>query len=369
MPLLKFLVRLGIGAALVVYLIHEHEVPFEEIADRLLQLPLWALLLALLLNLAGQSLCAFRWSLVAALAGHATSFRVLWPIYFSGMFFNTCLPTSIGGDVLRVVGMARHTGSKSKALASVFMDRNVGMAALLALGLSSALVSGASIQVTLSTYFQEPLVLDLWPLFLLLLLGYILANLVLFSPHWYPRVERQVLRRLPTALHAKIEKLHTALQAYRRSCAHYGTAFLLSLAYQASEALLVWVLARGLGLELPFWVFGALVMFQAVAGLEAHRMCEYPVEAKPLAMELTVERILPDAAGLIRVPEAPGLGMTPNLQVVRQYLVDTEIKIGGKVLQASALACSTESFFLQPRSGQDFWPTAYALPPKASTQF
>ena len=108
---------------------------------------------------------------------------------------------------------------------------------------------------------------------------------------------------------------------------------------------------------------------QPFAGLEAHRMCEYPVEAKPLAMELTVERILPDAAGLIRVPEAPGLGMTPNLQVVRQYLVDTEIKIGGKVLQASALACSTESFFLQPRSGQDFWPTAYALPPKASTQF
>jgi hypothetical protein len=32
------------------------------------------------------------------------------------------------------------------------------------------------------------------------------------------------------------------------------------------------------------------------------------------------------------VPEAPGLGLTPDLNAVRKYLVDVEIKVGGRVL-------------------------------------
>ena len=45
--------------------------------------------------------------------------------------------------------------------------------------------------------------------------------------------------------------------------AYHTVNVLLHLA----NILLVYVLARGLGLDLPFWVFGAMVTFQAVAGL------------------------------------------------------------------------------------------------------
>jgi L-alanine-DL-glutamate epimerase-like enolase superfamily enzyme len=71
---------------------------------------------------------------------------------------------------------------------------------------------------------------------------------------------------------------------------------------------------------------------QPYAGLREHEICEYPVELKPLARDLTHEQLLPDANGQINVPEAPGLGMTLNFATLRQYLVDTEIKVGGKVL-------------------------------------
>jgi L-alanine-DL-glutamate epimerase-like enolase superfamily enzyme len=71
---------------------------------------------------------------------------------------------------------------------------------------------------------------------------------------------------------------------------------------------------------------------QAGAGLKEHVLCEYPTELKPLAYELTREHIVPDAEGLIRLPDAPGLGVTPDMEAVKRYLVDVEIRAKGEVL-------------------------------------
>ena len=71
---------------------------------------------------------------------------------------------------------------------------------------------------------------------------------------------------------------------------------------------------------------------QPYAGLEADVICEYPVELKSLAWDLTHEHLLPDANGQIHVPDAPGLGVTPNLEALRPYLVDVEIKVKGQTL-------------------------------------
>jgi L-alanine-DL-glutamate epimerase-like enolase superfamily enzyme len=71
---------------------------------------------------------------------------------------------------------------------------------------------------------------------------------------------------------------------------------------------------------------------QPFAGVEDSRICEYPTELKALAMELTNERITPGRNGEILVPDAPGLGISVNLAAVKKYLVDTEIKVGGKIL-------------------------------------
>ena len=71
---------------------------------------------------------------------------------------------------------------------------------------------------------------------------------------------------------------------------------------------------------------------QPFAGLREHVICEYPVEAKPLAVEMTDEHLLPDPNGQILLPDAPGLGITPNLDAVSKYLVDVEIRVNGNVL-------------------------------------
>lgn len=70
---------------------------------------------------------------------------------------------------------------------------------------------------------------------------------------------------------------------------------------------------------------------QPYAGLAGHRICEYPAAPKPLAWDLTFDHLAP-AGGRILLPERPGLGVRVNLPGLRPYLVETEIKVGGKVL-------------------------------------
>jgi L-alanine-DL-glutamate epimerase-like enolase superfamily enzyme len=71
---------------------------------------------------------------------------------------------------------------------------------------------------------------------------------------------------------------------------------------------------------------------QPFAGIEADEICEYPVAPKALAYEATREHLLPDVNGRINVPEAPGLGVTPDTAALKKYLVDVEIKVGGNLL-------------------------------------
>lgn len=71
---------------------------------------------------------------------------------------------------------------------------------------------------------------------------------------------------------------------------------------------------------------------QPFAGQAQSRICEYPAAPKALARAITANHIVPDAKGEISAPDAPGLGMAIDPERVKPYLVDTEIRIGGRLL-------------------------------------
>jgi L-alanine-DL-glutamate epimerase-like enolase superfamily enzyme len=71
---------------------------------------------------------------------------------------------------------------------------------------------------------------------------------------------------------------------------------------------------------------------QPYVGIEAFELCEYPTELKPLARDLASAPLLPDADGMLRIPDAPGLGLEPNLETVRRYLQDVEMRVQGRVV-------------------------------------
>ena len=74
---------------------------------------------------------------------------------------------------------------------------------------------------------------------------------------------------------------------------------------------------------------------QPYAGLEKHQISEYPVELKPLAVEISKEKIAIDKDGYIHVPERPGLGITVDTTALKKYIVDVEISVNGEKIYYS----------------------------------
>jgi L-alanine-DL-glutamate epimerase-like enolase superfamily enzyme len=74
---------------------------------------------------------------------------------------------------------------------------------------------------------------------------------------------------------------------------------------------------------------------QPFAGLETHRICEYPFAPKSVAWDMSETHLTPDANGEVNVPAAPGLGITMSAEGMRKYLVEVEISVKGKTLYRS----------------------------------
>lgn len=71
---------------------------------------------------------------------------------------------------------------------------------------------------------------------------------------------------------------------------------------------------------------------QPFAGTAKDDICEYPVERKLVGESLVKDRIARDADGMVRAPDAPGLGVQPDADVIRRFLVEVEITVAGEVL-------------------------------------
>ena len=264
MSIWKFLLRLCVGALLVYFLLHKHEVNWSMILDRVSEIPAWALVTALGVNLAGQALCAYRWRSVSIMGGRPIEFIDTLNVYFCGMFFNICLPTSIGGDLFRVVGLGRKTGSKTAAFASVFMDRNIGLGALLMVGLAGSLAAQTTVR---ATFYKQLFEFPIWPAFLLLGGGYILANIALFNEWVYSFAVALLPKLRLSFVIDRLKPMHDAVKNYHLPLSHFAWPVALSIAYQASEVGLLCLLGRSMGLDLSVWVFCSMMTFQAVAAL------------------------------------------------------------------------------------------------------
>jgi hypothetical protein len=92
----------------------------------------WWLLAAAGCYLTSQFASVARWRLLVQAGGIEATFTRLLSVYFEGMFVNLCLPTSIGGDVMKVLRIGGAHG-KSTAATTVVADRASGVVALVVL--------------------------------------------------------------------------------------------------------------------------------------------------------------------------------------------------------------------------------------------
>ncbi len=98
---------------------------------------LWYLIAAFLFEVMAVLLMAMRWKKLLTGYGHQLGLQRLSGFYLIGLFFNNFLPTSIGGDVVRIYKVAEETGDRTSAFASVVIERMLGIAATLSLAITA----------------------------------------------------------------------------------------------------------------------------------------------------------------------------------------------------------------------------------------
>ena len=94
---------------------------------------------AVLLLGAALVMSAVRWWLI--LGAGSAPLRRLVSLYFVSQFFSLFLPTSVGGDAVRILALSQGDRSTGAALSSVVIDRMLGLGALVMYGVLGSLLT------------------------------------------------------------------------------------------------------------------------------------------------------------------------------------------------------------------------------------
>ncbi len=191
LPSRRHLVKAAVSLSLLALI--GRQVDLQGMATALAAIPPAALVAALILQLASNCVAAGRWHLIMRRLGVPGSFTFYLQSFLKGALFNQGLPSSIGGDGLRILDVARLAGHREDAVFGVFIDRFVGLAGLVLLNLAALLVNRS----LLPDRVALPLLALLSLLTVTLAALFFLARIDLFRQGAHPRLSRTALRPLP----------------------------------------------------------------------------------------------------------------------------------------------------------------------------
>ena len=204
--------------------------------------------LACVLVAIDRVLMAYRWlTLLAPLdPGVRPPLGTVMRIFFVSTFVGTFLPASVGGDAVRVYGLSREGVRGVDAIASVLMDRLLGVISILIVAIAGAFLARELIDVR-----------ALFPALAVLTLLCAVALLVVFSPRAAVAAAR-VLALLPRGRETGV-RLVAAIQRYATLHLPMANVLACSIAVQILRVLQTCCLGLALGLAVPLGVYFALV--------------------------------------------------------------------------------------------------------------
>ena len=236
--------RLAITVAILLYL--GSRIDMSAAAQAMWRVDLRYLALVLVLVACDRAVMIFRWVLLLRASHVPITTRDAARIFLVSSFVGSFLPAGIGGDVARAYGVWQATSDTAEALASVAIDRVLGILALVtmgAIGLAATANTitdwrvGVSIAVLLSACAAS-----LW-------------------------ADRLVDALLPRALDdhrvgRRLRGLGDALSRYRSRPGTLAHVFVWSLVVQLLRIIQAYLLGAGLGLAVPLRYY---LLFMPVA--------------------------------------------------------------------------------------------------------
>lgn len=137
---IRFLLRAAFSGALLWIVLGRVEM--EQIGDAIASARLELVVAALALYPLAYVCSILRWRTLLAAREIRPGFAYLVRAYLSAVFVSNVLPSTVGGDVLRIYDSWRAGADRSGAVSVILMDRMLGLAALLSYAVLGVLVPG-----------------------------------------------------------------------------------------------------------------------------------------------------------------------------------------------------------------------------------
>ena len=120
--------KVSVSGALIWFILSK--IDLASAKDRALDVAPEMLLLAILLMFVQAVIAGIRWNVVLSAIGEPLAFINSFKIYYIGLFFNQTLPSSVGGDAVRMYIAKRAGVSLSASINGVLLERGALVIAL-----------------------------------------------------------------------------------------------------------------------------------------------------------------------------------------------------------------------------------------------
>ncbi len=241
---------LVLTAAAIAYLIWKIEL--STTLDVLADTNLAWFALAVAIMVLTVPVLALRWGWL--LSEHDIHERLPWltRAYFVAYTAGQVLPTSLGGDAVRVLETGRrHPGRTTVVTGTVILERGLGGAATVVLGAIGFILSIGEFDVSAYLWLEGVFVL-----------GTIALGFLFFARSARPLLRRTqaLLERL--RLERPVRQFYESIHHYRGSPRLLWRVLLVTFTVQAVRILSIWAAARAVGIHLDpriYYVFGPLL--------------------------------------------------------------------------------------------------------------
>lgn len=222
--------RLALSGALLGYLFSRLD--RGELWSAMVDTQATGWLLAVVVYLFSQITSGIRWGTLARPIGFRLGWLRFQQLYFEGMFFSLCLPSSIGGDVVKALRLGGAGRGRILAACTVLADRVAGLLAIVIIGVT------ALAQRNYSLGLAESLVVGF-----VLLAATLVGTRIVFALLNWPA------GRIPD--HHPIAHMLERLLPYHHHPYVFWSAIGWSLVVQGLNVVTVMALGHALGLALP----------------------------------------------------------------------------------------------------------------------
>jgi uncharacterized membrane protein YbhN (UPF0104 family) len=175
-----------------------------------------------------------RWSLFLP---EKTKYSRLVSLNFIGLFFNTFLPGRLGGEIIRTLYVYRDIGKGIISVTSVFLDKYMGISAIIGMSLIALIGGYPSFKGTALVWFVA-----------LVCIVFFVLNVVFWKVNW-----------------GKIKGMntwYTSLMEYKRNKSPLYHGLMLSFILQLITIIEVYVLSIAIELDVPiiyFFIFVPII--------------------------------------------------------------------------------------------------------------